>query len=682
MPARPNAAAHRPCAGTWGIGPLRRTFAILRESSAPAEFPRVNLYVLIAPLVLAAATLPLVLEARSARRAVLRRGAFALWGGAVLGLGVATAHDGTPPWRLRTIDERPLEQPADGYVSSDTCRACHPSEYETWHDTYHRTMAQVAIEGSVEAPFDGRVLADPAGAGELVPFRRGDEYWVRLTDPYFDGPGPAPVVERRVVQVTGSHHQQLYWFASGHTRALGLFPYGYRIDEERWLPVDALFLTPPRGEQSKILGRWNSSCLKCHATHGKPRFEGTGQMDTQVTELGIACEMCHGPAADHVAANRDPRRRYGLHASGEADPTIVDPADLTKERSTQVCGQCHGVTYLPTAESRRDWVQNGFSFRPGDDLLASRGLGDRDADKTELRFWKDGQMRVTGREYTALQRTPCFQAGALSCLDCHRLHQAPDDERPRDDWRDDLLAPGMRGDRACTQCHADFEDPAARSAHTHHDPQSSGSACLDCHMPYTAYGLMGGIRSHDVEPPTVQASLATGRPNACNQCHLDRSLRWTANWLSEWYGTPEPELEAPWDELAASVLWTIQGEAGQRALMAWSFGWEPALAASGRDWRVPYLGLLMNDRYHVVRFIAGRSLRSDPVGAGLAYDHLADEETRLAVTTDLVERWTKALSSSLPARPELLLGAGWHWDEDEVSRLLDGRDESDVVLQE
>ena len=32
----------------------------------------------------------------------------------------------------------------EGFVSSQSCRACHPGEYEAWHDSYHRTMTQPA----------------------------------------------------------------------------------------------------------------------------------------------------------------------------------------------------------------------------------------------------------------------------------------------------------------------------------------------------------------------------------------------------------------------------------------------------------------------------------------------------------------------------------------------------------
>ena len=36
--------------------------------------------------------------------------------------------------------------------------------------------------------------------------------------------------------------------------------------------------------------------------------------------------------------------------------------------------------------------------------------------------------------------------------------------------------------------------------------------------------------------------------------------------------------------VAAAVLWAVQGDAGQRALAAWSMGWSPAQTASGKDW--------------------------------------------------------------------------------------------------
>src|SRR4030095_924696 len=72
--------------------------------------------------------------------------------------------------------------------------------------------------------------------------------------------------------------------------------------------------------------------------------------------------------------------------------------------------------------------------------------------------------------------------------------------------------------------------------HTHHAPSSAGSSCVACHMPFTSYALFTAMRSHRIDNPSAQSTATTGRPNACNLCHLDRSLDWTARTLAKWWG--------------------------------------------------------------------------------------------------------------------------------------------------
>ena len=43
----------------------------------------------------------------------------------------------------------------EGFVTSDTCQACHPEQYGSWSDSYHRRMTQPATPANVLAPFDG-----------------------------------------------------------------------------------------------------------------------------------------------------------------------------------------------------------------------------------------------------------------------------------------------------------------------------------------------------------------------------------------------------------------------------------------------------------------------------------------------------------------------------------------------
>ena len=130
--------------------------------------------------------------------------------------------------------------------------------------------------------------------------REEDRIWADLPHPSMGR------IKRRIVLTTGSHHFQMYWFSSGSTRKLELFPFVYAIQEGRWIPEKSTFLMPPSPRISTQPGRWNQACLQCHTTLGRPRVATQDNMDTQVAEFGIACEACHGPGARHVQVMNRP----------------------------------------------------------------------------------------------------------------------------------------------------------------------------------------------------------------------------------------------------------------------------------------------------------------------------------------------------------------------------------------
>ena len=74
-------------------------------------------------------------------------------------------------------ENRPIQSQIAGYVTSNTCRACHPGNYASWHASFHRTMTQVATptvsrttHGKLELALNG---SDYKGE------RRGDKFFVR-----------------------------------------------------------------------------------------------------------------------------------------------------------------------------------------------------------------------------------------------------------------------------------------------------------------------------------------------------------------------------------------------------------------------------------------------------------------------------------------------------------------------
>ena len=567
------------------------------------------------------------------------RGALAL--ATLQATALACGGDGTRP--------APIEVSEGDYVSSRTCRPCHPREYGTWHGSYHRTMTQEARRQAILAPWDGRALSLYGQTWRLE--QRDGQPWVRRVDV----PGEFPVV-----LTTGSHHFQAYWLATGSGRKVRLFPFAYHLRKQRWVPFDTIMLAPalPQYRQGTTEGgEWNLVCVQCHTTAPRPRRLLPGGVDTHVGEFGIACEACHGPSAEHVAVNRNPLRRYRLHLTGGADPTVVLPSRLDHRRSSEVCGQCHSVRLVDPALID----EAGFRYRPGDVLDETRPVIHEDGRQTlsndvHTRFWLDGRARVGGREYNGLVRSPCFQRGDMSCQSCHRMHQDDDDARPLREWANDQLAPGMDGARACLQCHPRFAADPVLVEHTKLAPLSAGSDCLNCHMPYTAWGLQKATRSHEIASPSVQESVAVGRPNACNGCHLDQTLGWAAGHLERWYGIAAPDLPGTDADVAAGVRWLVAGDAGQRALIAWSMGWEPAQQASGSAWMVPHLTIALQDPYAVVQWVALESLRSLEGFEDLEVDLTLPPERREAAMAHAVERfWRRGAARSEAGRADLLI---------------------------
>ncbi len=631
------------------------------------------------------------------------------------GLGLSLALSGDRPVPESEVDNRPVEVQVagDGYVTSETCRSCHPVQYDTWYDSFHRTMTQVATPDTVRADFDG-VRVEQTHGRAMVLERDGDEFWAEFDDPGWEGPeAERPRIRRQVVMITGSHHQNIYWYATGHDRGLNVLPSVYLLEEQQWVPRSAVVLHSPGQSVAMLNGHWNAICIACHTTLGKTAFDTPYRsapfeeqtIETTVAEFGIACESCHGPAEAHVTANRNPLRRYRLHLASagdrEGDPTIVLPSQLGPARSSQTCGQCHSVWEFYDLDGERHANHAGLPYRPGDELGDTRFIAQPSVDRNSPEmlafvendpefvrgsFWPDGMVRVSGREYNGLIDSPCFGDATtsdrtLTCFSCHMMHKPTEDPRSTAEWADThQVSTDKEGNDACLQCHEPIR--AELTAHTRHDTESSGSSCYNCHMPYTSYGLLKTVRSHTISSPTATESSELGRPNACNLCHLDKTLNWTADRLRDWYDTPMPTLSDEEQTVAASLLWILKGDAGLRALAAQSMGWAPAQATSGTSWMVPYLGEALGDSYDAVRFIAARSLRSVPGYARLDYDFVAPEQERVEAAVRVLREWRASPAARLRREPELLVDADGELRVDAMRRLFEQRDRRPLFLRE
>lgn len=600
-----------------------------------------------------------------------------------------------PPVDEALLSAIPLEGTRAGFSGSDSCRECHPNQHSSWRDSYHSTMTQVASPQAVLAPFDGQELHS---RGRDYRFdRRGDEFWVRMADPEWEKEKQdqgwdlssltdPPMVDRRILLTTGSHHYQTYWVAGRFGRELLQVPWIYHLTEHRWIPREDAFLLPP--DSGRHFARWNDNCIICHAVAGKPGLNPddimgdpqydpqVGALTSEVAEFGIACEACHGPGEQHVQLFQS--RKSESNRQDQIDPAIVNPAKCSPRTSSQICGRCHSDF---DAKDVKGWLVDGFPYKAGDDIdevlevryldfvqkLENPGPGVRDL------YWDDGAIRVGGREYLGLVESPCYLKGDLSCLSCHSMHNSdPDDQ----------LATGMRGNEACLQCHSSMADRIAE--HSHHAADSPGSRCYNCHMPHTSYVLFKAIRSHRVDSPSIASSVETGRPNACNLCHLDRSLEWAGKYLSDWYGVPQVEMTQEEKQFPASVLWMLKGDAVQRVVTAWHVGWEPAALASTTDWLAPIAAELLDDPYPAVRFVAGQALKSLPQFGDFDYDFISPSASRQNAISAAIEASSRIQSPEgnlLPEVNQFFLPEG-NVNQTLIEGLLKQRDDRPVFFPE
>ncbi|MDQ3034017.1 MAG: hypothetical protein M3Y87_16500, partial [Myxococcota bacterium] len=373
-----------------------------------------------------------------------------------LGVGAIAALAGLAASAVANDLATPRDLHDGTYVGSGECQRCHPDHHASWARTFHRTMTQEASDEAVLGEFDGRTLS--YGGLEARMTRDEGRFVIAIEQ---DG----VELERAIVERTvGSHRYQQFLAREGD--AWWRLPIAWDVEEARFFHMNAAFLTPDpaglgartieRADYRRHVTRWNDNCVFCHNVAPDPGLDpATGRFTTEVAELGIACEACHGPGGEHAARNADPLRRYWLHYltdHDDGDPTIVSPARLPPEQRADVCGRCHGQRITDDVGA---FLASGDPFVPGDDLALYSSplwhdttIGDQER-VFEPRFWGDGTPRLTAYEYQGLLLSRCASEGALTCTDCHGMHEG--------DPSGQLRPSVAQGDAMCAgACHAEL----------------------------------------------------------------------------------------------------------------------------------------------------------------------------------------------------------------------------------
>lgn len=422
---------------------------------------------------------------------------------------------------------------ASDFVGSTTCAACHADTYQAWQGSHHDLAMQHADAGSVLGDFEDAEFS--YGGITTTFFRRGERYFVRT-----DG-ADGELTEHPVAYTFGVFPLQQYLipFPGGRLQALGIAWDSRPTADggQRWFHLYPDEIVDHRHELhwSSPQQNWNFMCASCHSTNLHKGYDAEAdRFETTWSDINVGCEACHGPGAAHLrwaALPEDQRSTSGSNGFGDfklprATAWTIDPATGSAIPQPPAAG--HQVEICADCHARRSEIAPGHERSPRlfDHFMPAL--------LTEGLYHADGQIDGEVFEWGSFLQSRMHAAGVV-CSDCHEPHSLK------------LRAPG---DAVCAQCH--LPQRFATTAHHHHDEASAGARCIGCHMPAKTYMVVDPRHDHSLRIPRPDQSVAIGTPNACNNCHGDRSTEWAAGHFTKWYPDPEP-VRATWTEAFAQA---------------------------------------------------------------------------------------------------------------------------------
>jgi len=389
-------------------------------------------------------------------------------------------------------DAQSDKQIAD-YVGTEVCATCHKDVADAWRQSHHALAWTEPTEKNVLGNFDGATFSLHGVTTRF--FKRGKTFFVET-----DGPdGAATIYEIKGVVGIEPLQQYLVETEPGRLQALDT---AWSVAERRWY-----HLYP---EQNLLAGNglhwtgpyktWNSRCAECHATGYEKRYDPRRrQFASRQQEIGVGCEACHGPGSVHV-------KRAGKSSTAQNDAGfVIAYGKKSAETEIQQCAGCHSRREPVAADSPMPGTPYHDAYRLA---LLRPGL-----------YHADGSILDEVYVYGSFLQSKMYAKG-VRCSDCHDVHTA----KLR-----------VRGNAVCTQCHSpagNSKFPTLRrvdygaESHHFHRPGSQGAQCKSCHMIERTYMQVDPRRDHSFRIPRPDLSAETGSPNACNDCHAEKTAAW------------------------------------------------------------------------------------------------------------------------------------------------------------
>ncbi len=499
----------------------------------------------------------------------------------------------------------------DDYAGPESCKKCHAENYDSWSKHSHRWMNAVADKTSLMGDFSGQTIDYLGGTatfyqenGECrMKLERGD---VRRVLQVKETIGSRFFQYYVGLQLEGPEPKEHVVYRSNH-----VFPFGYWMDAEEWVPTVHVEEEQPDGERNDPyreiplnhpVAQYTRSCNHCHTTYPlADMISRNPQLMAQFTPTPL-----HFSLATYLREAHPELMQNVSHPADLADSEVDELRKTVVDFEASTHAVTHGISCEACHLGAKEHVLNKKikpKFFPSSPHLYAQGEVDFGRTNENVN-WACGRCHAGSRPYYAggmatWNSTECSDAmrGAcyseLRCVDCHNPHKSIGPKWKRTPEQDDAI---------CLKCHEQFEQPETRQQHTHHSAGSEGTRCMNCHMPRINEGLQDVVRTHTIFKPTNKEMIESNQLNACNMCHTDQPIDWTLTHLKDWYGAEysEKKLAKAYTDRSQPVGlgWMASENESVRLVAA------DALLRTDSKWAMPQLADALDDPYLLNRQFA------------------------------------------------------------------------------
>ncbi len=343
------------------------------------------------------------------------------------------------------------------YAGSASCLKCHKNVEQNYLHSAHyltsRAAASNTMHGSFVKDSNQVILNDSL---KIVMEKHGDSL-------YQAGYIHNKLNKKRPFDITfGSNRGET--FLSWVGNEVHQLPVTYYISLHQW--ANSPGYSTDSANFSRVL---SARCFECHSSFIKSISAENGspdQLDKSSLILGIDCERCHGPAAEHVDfQTKNPDVKEAKY--------IVKISTLSRVRRMDLCSVCH-------AGNSNVMTKSTFDFKPGD-TLANFTSGEKFHRAQDVT-----KMDVHGNQVKLLTSSLCYMESNIECTTCHSLH-------------DTKVKTVQTYSQYCTNCHSEAKHNFCKMA-AQIGPAIT-SNCIDCHMPLKASNAIVIVGGKQTAPP-------------------------------------------------------------------------------------------------------------------------------------------------------------------------------------